>query len=148
MPFDPQDKRSAKLRRDVAGALGLPVPRTKVLLSVGADELDRIDAQAEAAGMSRSAYLVAMGVQGGANIGQVIAAVQHLELELRRFQADAAGWRTEVSDLQSMVEKMQKKLDAATGAATKLLDVIEIKDMPAKAKAAMRGVLDALEIIW
>lgn len=56
--------------------------KTKVLLSIDEDELKEIDAKADAAGMSRSAYLVAMGRQGPVRI---FDAIQTLHDELGRY---------------------------------------------------------------
>ncbi len=56
--------------------------KTKVLLSVDDEELKKIDEQAQALRMSRSAYLVAMGKQGSASL---YSAIENLKVELDKF---------------------------------------------------------------
>lgn len=124
-----------------------PTPeRTKVLLSVSAADLEAIDQLAYNANMSRSAYLVAMGVQGGANMAPLLESIQKLSTELQRFQRDAAGWRGEVAALQRHNAKLAKELEVAREAAARLPKHLE-KLQPREREDVM-GVLDALGIVW
>lgn len=62
--------------------------RVKVLLSVSVEDLREIDRRAEAASMSRSSYLVAMGRDGGVRVAGVLTAIRDLRHALERFERD------------------------------------------------------------
>lgn len=120
--------------------------RTKVLLSVSSEDLAVIDANASAAGMSRSAYLVAMGRRG--NVG-VFDAIHQLQVELKRFEADNAGWRSEVKRLQDHNDALSRKLDSVRSGIGTLIEMLKssakmTKGDEAKAYKAATAVVEML----
>lgn len=65
--------------------------RTKVMLSMTTDDLRRIDQRADAAHMTRSAYVVEMTLREEVGL---MRAIEMLRKDLRRFSTDKAGWRS------------------------------------------------------
>lgn len=99
--------------------------RAKVMLSIGQDQLKRIDARADAAHMTRSAYIVEMTLRDDVGL---LSAMTTLQNELRRFTADNAGWKGEVAALRRQVEKQDKAISAALALARNTVSDIEQKN--------------------
>lgn len=69
------------------------MPMTRVLISVADKDLKVIDARARKAGMSRSAYLVSLGLGAGDDGIRVIDAIRALRYELERYYAGRSDGR-------------------------------------------------------
>lgn len=67
----------------------------KVMVSMTADEVRRIDARADAAHMNRSAFIVEMTLREEVAL---VSAVETLHRELGRFAVDNAGWKGKHSE--------------------------------------------------
>ena len=117
--------------------------RVKALVSIGADELRRIDARANAAHMTRSAYIVEMTLREEVGL---VSAVETLRQELRRFAADNAGWKGEVAELRKHVERRDKAIAAAQALVHEALTEIE-KRNKAGEPASSAAVIKTLKAI-
>jgi hypothetical protein len=121
--------------------------RVKALLSIGADDLRRIDARADAAHMTRSSYIVEMTLRDEVGI---MSAITTLQGELRRFAADNAGWKGEVAALHKHSEKREKAIAAALTLAHEALVDVEKRNKagePASSAAvtkALRAIIQSL----
>ncbi len=116
--------------------------RTKVLLSVTEDDLKTIDARAVAAGMNRSAYLVAMGRAGSAG---VLDAIHRLSVELQRFERDA-GWQKEIDALNEKLEDRRLYLAQAIDTLSATTDAFEgVGELDATARRLMSQSLRVIK---
>src|SRR5258706_10156946 len=114
----------SRWRKPVSAAKPRPEDdeRVKALVSISADELRRIDVRADAAHMTRSAYIVEMTLREEVGL---VSAVETLRRELDRFGADNAGWKGEVAALRKHVERRDKAINAAQALVHEALSDIE-----------------------
>lgn len=115
----------------------------KVMLSMSANEVRRIDVRADAAHMTRSAYIVEMTLREEVGL---MNAVEILQKELRRFAADNAGWKGEVAKLHRHSEKREKVITAALMLANEALAEVE-KRNKAGEQVSSAAVTKALKTI-
>jgi hypothetical protein len=117
--------------------------RVKALVSISADELRRIDARADAAHMTRSAYIVEMTLREEVGL---VSAIETLRRELNRFAADNVGWKGEVSALRKHSDRREKAIAAAQSIVHEALSDIEKRNRAGE-PASSAAVLKALRAI-
>lgn len=115
----------------------------KIMVSMTADDVRRIDERANAAHMNRSAFIVEMTLREDVSL---VSAVETLQTELRRFAADNAGWKGEVAALHRHSEKREKAIAAALVRANEALADVE-KRNKAGEPASSAAVTKALKAI-
>ena len=110
---------------------------------MGADEIRRIDARADATRMTRSAYVVEMTLREEVGL---VSAIETLRCELNRFAADNAGWKGEVAALRKHVERGDKAITATLTLVNEALTEIKKRNKAGKpaSSAAMIKVLKAI----
>ena len=107
--------------------------RTKVLLSVSDDDLKLIDNHADAAGMSRSAYLVAMGKHGSASIFDAIdrlrAELANTQDRLERFEHNTAAWHAEADRLKAQIAEANRRFEDLERAGLDFMRILHSNDV-------------------
>jgi hypothetical protein len=120
---------------------------TKVMLSIASDQLRKIDERADAAHMTRSAYVVEMTLRDEVGLMSTIATLRE---ELRRFSTDNVGWKGEMTAMRKQVDKLGKANDAARLAANAALTEIEQRNKAGETVSslatikALRAIVQAL----
>jgi hypothetical protein len=69
------------------------MPVVRVMISVAHSDLKEIDKRARKAGMSRSAYLISLGLGGDDEGARVVNAIRDLRHELERYGSPSLGLR-------------------------------------------------------
>lgn len=119
----------------------------KVMVSMTADDVRRIDARANAAHMSRSAFVVEMTLREDVSL---VSAVETLQAELRRFAADNAGWKSEVATIHRQSAKREKAISSTLLLANETLAAVEKRNkagVPASSAVvtkALKAIIQAL----
>jgi hypothetical protein len=113
------------------------------MLSMGADKVRRINARADAAHMTRSAYIVAMTLREEVGL---VSAIETLRGELRRFAADNAGWKGEAAVLRKRIVKQERAIGAARRLVSEALVKIEQRNKADKPASSV-AVIKALRVI-
>ena len=115
----------------------------KVMVSMTADEVRRIDARADAAHMNRSAFIVEMTLREEVAL---VSAIETLHRELGRFAADNASWKGEVATLRKYSAKIEKAAAASLALAREALADVEKRNRAGK-HASSAVVTKALKAI-
>jgi hypothetical protein len=116
---------------------------TKVMLSITPSQLRKIDERADAAHMTRSAYIVEMTLRDEVGLMSVIATLRE---ELRRFVTDHAGWKGDLAFLRKRVNKLDKASVAARSIVNELLVEIEKRNKAGETVSSL-AMIKALKAI-